>query len=182
MPKFKFPLAQAAYEQMLAEGREEGEAHQEVELGLLAGMYTPRELHIPSRAAPACIGSSDKIRISRKRAIQEMAQNDPDKFDKYQRNAAAAGVDITGRHYCSGLAAYPGDPDGWAMDDNDIAAKAKEKGILVGKEDGLLKLTVPVEAGMSPKESMLKRKRIHKPVEKKRIPRLLKGNKAGSYQ
>lgn len=182
MPKFKFPLAQAAYEQLLAEGRDEGEAHQEIELGLLAGMYTPRELHIPSRGVPACVGSSDKIRIARKRAIQEMAQNDPDKFDKYQRNAATAGVDTSGRSYCSGLAAYPGDPDGWVVDDNDIKAKAKEKGILVSKEDGLLKLTNPIPAGMSPKEAMLKRKRISKPVEKKRIPRLLKGMKAGNFQ
>jgi hypothetical protein len=180
---FKYPMAQAEYERLLSTGVSEGDAHQEVELNLLAGMYIPRELQIPTRPRMfAIVGSSDKARIARKRGIQEMAENDPDKFDQYSRQARAAGVDITGKSYCSGLAAYPGDPDGWAVDDTDIKHKAELKGMIVGKEDGLLKLTNPIPAGMSPSESMLKRKRISKPVMKKRRPKIKGHDKAGSYK
>ncbi len=178
---FKFPKAQAAYEKFIAEGMDEGDAHQEVELNILAGMYTPTELYTP-RHLPAIVGSSDKVRAARTRGLQEMSQNDPDKFDQYKRQAQAAGVDISGKTYCSGIAAYPGDPDGWVKDDNDIKTIAKMKGIEVSKEDGLLKLTIPTKAGVSPSEDMLARKRITKATRKKRIPRLLKGNKAGNFQ
>lgn len=181
MPKFSEPLAQAEYERLLASGMDESLAHEQVEVARLAGLYTPPEQRTRPRLF-AIVGSDDQKRIARKRGIAEMAQNDPDKFDKYQRNARAAGVDITGKSYCSGLAAYPGDPDGWVVDDTDIKKKAEHKGIIVSKEDGLIKLTNPIPAGVSPAEAMMKRKRIAKPVYKKRIPRILKGNKAGNFQ
>lgn len=181
MPKFNEPLAQAEYDRLLSEGMEAGEAHQQVELNRLAGHYTPPE----ARTAPrifGIVGSDDQKRIARKRAIQEMHDNDPDKFDQYKRQANGAGVDISGKTYCSGLAAYPGDPDGWVKDDSDIKAIAKAKGILVSKEDGLLKLTTPIREGESPAVNMLKRKRINKAVMRKRRPKINGVNKAGSYK
>lgn len=181
MQRFKEPLAQKAYEALMDEGMSECDAHEAVEIDRLAGLYTPLE----ARRRPhlfAIVGSDDQKRIARKRGLQEMANNDPDKFDKFVRNAEAAGVDITGKSYCSGLAAYPGDPDGWIVDDHDLKKKAEYKGMIVGKEDGLLKLTNPMPAGVSPKETMLKRKRIAKPVEKKRIPTIIRKNKAGHIQ
>lgn len=181
MTKFKEPLAQAEYERLIRSGAEDGEAYQGVELARLAGVYTPPEYRSQPRIF-SIVGSDDQKRIARKRAIQDMHDNDPDKFDQYNRQARAAGVDISGKTYCSGLAAYPGDPDGWVKDDSDIKAIAKEKGILVSKEDGLLKLTNPIPAGVSPGEHMLKRKRIHKPVMKKRRPKINGHNKAGSYK
>lgn len=179
--KFREPLAQAEYERLISEGMDEGEAHERVEVDRIAGLYTPKELQTQPRIF-AIVGSDDQKRIARKRAIQDMHDNDPDKFDQYRRQARAAGVDISGKSYCSGLAAYPGDPDGWVKDDTDIKAIAKEKGLLVSKEDGLLKLTNPIPAGVSPAEAMSKRKRIYKAVRKKRIPKLIGHNKAGSYK
>ncbi len=181
MSKFSEPLAQTEYERLLATGMDECDAHQDVELRRLSHEFTPFE----ERTTPgifSIVGSSDKVRAARTRGLQEMSQNDPDKFDQYKRQAQAAGVDISGKTYCSGIAAYPGDPDGWVKDDNDIKTIAKMKGIEVSKEDGLLKLTIPTKAGVSPSEDMLARKRITKATRKKRIPRLLKGNKAGNFQ
>lgn len=185
MPKFNEPLAQAEYERLMSTGMSAEDAHQEVEIKRMAGQYTPPEARTRPRIF-SIVGSSDQKRIARKRGMQEMADNDPDKFDQYKRQAEAAGVDITGKSYQSGFAAYPGDPEGWCGDDNDIAAKARMKGFKVSKEDGILKLGVPMDISKDPREQMMAKKRLTKPVKKRRrMIQRTKGNrfktKAGSW-
>jgi hypothetical protein len=103
--------------------------------------------------------------------MQDMADNDPEKFQQYKRIASEAGVDIAGKSYNSGLAAYPGDPDAWIKDDNDTKAIAKIKGFKTTTEDGLLKLQIPMDMREQPNKQLLKRPRIHKPVVKLRKSR-----------
>ncbi len=172
---FSDSYCQSEYRKLVDSGVSREQSHYEIEMR--------RSYPQPTNSGGGFISGSDRSRRSaRTRGLQEMSQNDPDKFDQYKRQAQAAGVDISGKTYCSGIAAYPGDPDGWVKDDNDIKTIAKMKGIEVSKEDGLLKLTIPTKAGVSPSEDMLARKRITKATRKKRIPRLLKGNKAGNFQ
>lgn len=173
--------ANDAYAELLSNGMPEQDAFMEVELQRLNGFHTPIESRTVSKVF-AITGSSDQKRAARMRGLREMAENDPDKFDQYKRQAAAAGVDISGKTYNSGLAAYPGDPDGWVKDDNDIKSIARMKGIHVTKEDGELKLEIPIPAGESPAANMLKRKRLFKPVRKKRIPQIKGLDKAGSFK
>lgn len=179
--RFKEASAQAGYERRISEGMAEQDAYFEVETERMSGFHTPVESRRSSRVF-AITGSSDQKRIARKRGLQEMADNDPDKFDQFIRQAKGAGVDIAGKTYCSGLAAYPGDPDGWIKDDADIKSVAAIKGINVDKEGGELRLTIPIPAGESPGANMLKRKRIHKAVQKKRVPQIKGFNKAGSFK
>lgn len=186
MPKFNEPLAQAEYERLLSTGMSAEDAHQDVEVRRLRNEFVPAELRMPPPKVFAIVGSSDQKRIARKRGMQEMADNDPDKFDQYKRQAEAAGVDITGKSYQSGFAAYPGDPEGWCGDDNDIAAKARMKGFKVSKEDGILKLGVPMDISKDPREQMMAKKRLTKPAKKRRrMIQRTKGNrfktKAGSW-
>lgn len=178
---FKEKSANDAYAALVSGGSSEQDAFMEVELQRLNGFHTPIESRSSSRVF-AITGSSDQKRAARNRGLREMAENDPDKFDQYKRQAAAAGVDISGKTYNSGLAAYPGDPDGWVRDDNDIKSIAKMKGIHVTKEDGELKLEIPIPAGESPAVNMLKRKRLFKPVRKKRVPQIKGLDKAGSFR
>lgn len=179
--RFKESLANEAYARLVESGMPEHDAFMEVELQRLSGFFTPVESRSSSRVF-SIAGSSDQKRAARNRGLREMAENDPDKFDQYKRQAAAAGVDIAGKTYNSGLAAYPGDPDGWVKDDNDIKSIARMKGIHVTKEDGELKLEIPIPAGESPAVNMLKRKRLFKPVRKKRVPQIKGLNKAGSFK
>lgn len=51
--------------------------------------------------------------------------------DHYRRIAEAAGVSTTGKHYCSGLADFPGDPTAWISDRGDVLRVAREKGYRV---------------------------------------------------
>jgi hypothetical protein len=51
--------------------------------------------------------------------------------DRYQREAAAAGVDVKGKVYMDGLAAYPGDPRAWVGGRGDVLRVAEERGYTV---------------------------------------------------
>lgn len=51
--------------------------------------------------------------------------------DYYRGMAEAAGVATTGKHYCSGLADFPGDPTAWIADRHDVLRIAKAKGYRV---------------------------------------------------
>lgn len=48
--------------------------------------------------------------------------------DLYRRQAAAAGVDPTGKVYVSGLARFPGDPHAWVGGRGDVAATCEANG------------------------------------------------------
>ncbi len=51
--------------------------------------------------------------------------------DHYRRIAEAAGVSVTGRFYCAGLADFPGDPTAWVSDRGDVLRVARAKGMRV---------------------------------------------------
>lgn len=161
----RFPEAKANedYAALISQGVEAGIAHETVELSRLRGEYIPKEEYRPSRVF-SIVGSDDQKRIARLAHVKDMHDNDPDKFDQYKRQAIAAGVDITGKGYSSGIAAYPGDPDAWYKDDHDLKEKAKLKGGHVGKEDGLLKINMPISMKEKSHGQMLKKPRIHKPT------------------
>src|SRR5215831_11419922 len=50
-------------------------------------------------------------------------------YDDYRYRAAAAlGVDTNGKHYLSGLARYPNDPEAWVSDLSDVARVVRGRG------------------------------------------------------
>jgi hypothetical protein len=51
--------------------------------------------------------------------------------DYYRKIAEEAGVSVTGKFYCSGLASWPGDPTAWVSDRGDVLRVAREKGLRV---------------------------------------------------
>lgn len=167
MQRFVEPAAQAEYEALVANGMSHDEAHGEVELRRIRGEFTPREWRTKPRIF-GIVGSDDQKRIARLAHVKDMAENDPDKFDKYKRQADAAGVSIAGKSYVSGLAAYPGDPDAWVKDDSDIKAIARQKGFVTSKDDGLLKVTVPIDRSKQSNRQLLEKPRNTKPVVKHR--------------
>jgi hypothetical protein len=172
MPKFNEPLAQAEYDALIASGMDSGDAHESVELRRLRGEFVPTMSDAERWEWRCRVGfggdSDDKRRIARLRGVQQMAENDPDKFDQYKRQANAAGVSISGKSYESGLAAYPGDPDAWVKDNSDIKALAKQKGCFTSTDDGLLKISVPLDPTKQTNRQLLARARNTKPVVRKR--------------
>lgn len=48
--------------------------------------------------------------------------------DWYKRQAESVGVDVTGKVYLSGLAAYPGDPRAWVSGRGDVQKVCEERG------------------------------------------------------
>lgn len=48
--------------------------------------------------------------------------------DAYRRQAAEAGVDVKGKTYLGGLAAFPGDPRAWVSDLGDVKKVCEERG------------------------------------------------------
>lgn len=52
----------------------------------------------------------------------------PELGELYRREAAAVGVDVTGKVYLSGLAEYPGDPRAWVSGRADVEAVCQERG------------------------------------------------------
>jgi hypothetical protein len=48
--------------------------------------------------------------------------------DLYKAEAEAAGLDITGKKYLAGLAAYPGDPRAWVSGRADVQRVCEERG------------------------------------------------------
>lgn len=167
MIRFPEPAAQADYESLLASGMDKGDAHERVERDRLMGAYIPKDQRLKPKPF-YIVGSDDQKRIARLAHVKDMAENDPDKYDQYVRQAKAAGVSIAGKGYSSGIAAYPGDPDAWYKDDSDLAAKAKLKGGHVGKEDGLMKIQMPMDPSKKSHRQMLDKPRIHKPTVKHR--------------
>jgi len=167
MPKFEEPQAQREYEAQIASGIDAGEAHENVERRRLNGEFIAAHLRTKPRIF-SIVGSDDQKRIARLRGVQDMAERDPDKYDQYLRQAKMAGVSIAGKSYESGLAAYPGDPDAWVKDDHDIKQLAKQKGCFTSKEDGLLKISVPLDPREKATKQMLARKRNTKPVSVRR--------------
>lgn len=167
MQRFVEPAAQAEYEALVASGMSQDEAHGEIELRRIRGEFTPKEWQTKPRIF-SIVGSDDQKRIARLAHVKDMAENDPDKFDKYKRQADAAGISIAGKSYVSGLAAYPGDPDAWVKDDSDIKALARQKGFMTSKDDGLLKVTVPMDRSKQSNRQLLEKPRNTKPTVKKR--------------
>ena len=55
----------------------------------------------------------------------------PAEFEHHKALAEAAGVSVTGKVYCRGLADYPGDPTAWVGDRGDVLRVAKEKSLRV---------------------------------------------------
>jgi hypothetical protein len=51
--------------------------------------------------------------------------------DQYKSVADRAGVSTTGKWYCSGLAAYPGDPRAWVSGRSDVLSIARERNLNV---------------------------------------------------
>ena len=47
--------------------------------------------------------------------------------ERYKKQAAVAGVDVKGKVYCSGLAAYAGDPVAWVGSRGDVARVCEER-------------------------------------------------------
>ena len=169
MPQFTEQAAQAEYDMLIESGMDSGDAHENVERRRLNGEFIPKEERTRPRIF-GIIGSDDQKRIARLAHVKDMAENDPDKFDKYKRQADAAGVSITGKDYISGLAAYPGDPDAWVKDDSDIKTIAKKKGFHVGKDDGMVKVTVPIDQRIQSNRQLLEKPRYTKPTVKHRRP------------
>jgi hypothetical protein len=56
--------------------------------------------------------------------------------DYYKSVAEASGCSVVGKFYCSGLAAYPGDPRAWVSDKSDVLSVARERNLTV---DGIVK-------------------------------------------
>lgn len=48
--------------------------------------------------------------------------------DFYKEEASAAGVDVKGKVYLSGLAAYPGDPEAWVTGRGDVKRVCEQRG------------------------------------------------------
>lgn len=167
MPRFEESEAQREYDAQIASGIDAGEAHENVERRRLNGEFIAHHLRTRPRLF-AIVGSDDQKRIARIRGVQQMAEHDPDKYDQYLRQAKAAGVSIAGKSYESGLAAYPGDPDAWVKDDHDIKALAKQKGYGTSKDDGLLKISVPIDPTKQTNKQLLERPRNTKPVSFRR--------------
>lgn len=55
----------------------------------------------------------------------------PGRGNSYKALADAAGVSVTGKHYCAGLADYPGDPTAWVSDRGDVLRVARMKNMKV---------------------------------------------------
>jgi hypothetical protein len=69
--------------------------------------------------------------FNRGRCNGNQFETHPELGDQYRRLADAAGVNTTGKHYCSGLADFPGDPTAWISDRGDVLRVAREKGYRV---------------------------------------------------
>jgi hypothetical protein len=165
MSRFDEPAAQAEYERLLQDGAEEGDAYYSVETRRLQGAFIPdEERHAPSMI-PGVLGSSDKKRTARKRAMQQLADNDPDHYDQLVRTAKRANVDTTGKLYDDGLASYIGDPDAWVRDDSEARDIAKAKGNIVIKDGGRQKVLVPVKMdGTRPQDQIKAKPRVQGPA------------------
>jgi hypothetical protein len=173
MTKFSEPLAQKEYERLVATGMDEGDAHEDVERRRLRLEFVPKSQRLPPQQAPFCV-SNDRIRNEQMAALQAQADRDPDYIDSLQRSAKAAGASIAGKTYNSGLAAYPGDPDAWVRDESDVRSVCKHKGYHVSKEDGVMKIGIPMDPTKPPQAQLLKKPRIHKPTYKQQRPVLSK--------
>lgn len=161
MSKFPEPAAQAEYERLLKIGTEEGDAYFSVETRRLQGVFIPKEERLGPPKVPGVLGSSDKKRIARKRSMQQLADNDPDRFDQLQRTARRAGVDTTGKMYDDGIASYQGDPDAWVRDDSEARDIMVAKGAVPVKDGRQQKYLVPVKMdGTKPQDQLIARKRV----------------------
>jgi hypothetical protein len=69
--------------------------------------------------------------FNRGRCNGNQFEKTPGLGDYYRKAAEAAGVSTTGKHYCTGLADYPGDPTAWVSDRGDVLRVAREKGYKV---------------------------------------------------
>jgi hypothetical protein len=103
------PVLQAEYEAM----REAGESHNFAEMAAL-------------RAPPGSIGSDRAFLEGHCNGRQ--FEREPIVGDYYKREAAAAGVDITGKVYLSQLAERPGDPRAWVSGRDDVKRVCEERG------------------------------------------------------
>lgn len=87
---------------------------------LLAEMFAFRQ-------GPALM--TDDVFLEGRHAAQaEQFNRNPEIADAYKGEADAAGVDITGKVYLSGLAAYPGDPKAWVSGRGDVQRVCEERG------------------------------------------------------
>jgi hypothetical protein len=162
MSRFDEPAAQAEYERLLQDGTGEGDAYFSVETRRLQGAFVPAGEPFK---IPGCLGSSDKKRVARKRAMQQLADNDPDHYDQLVRTAKRANVDTTGKLYDDGLASYIGDPDAWVRDDSEARDIAKAKGNIVIKDGGRQKVLVPVKMdGTRPQDQIKAKPRVQGPA------------------
>jgi hypothetical protein len=69
--------------------------------------------------------------FNRGRCNGNQFEDTPGLGDYYKGMAEAAGVSTTGKHYCSGLADFPGDPTAWISDRGDVLRIARAKGYRV---------------------------------------------------
>jgi len=79
-------------------------------------------------------------------------KGDRDRSDLYARKAKEAGVSTTGKWYHPGLALEVGDPMAWVGSISDIKEVCKQRGWNTKYEDGEIKIEMPADLGLTPKE------------------------------
>ena len=111
------PVIQRRYEEL----RRNGESHRMAEV-------------LACRKFPHFSGTNDDWMRGRENGKQ--FEGNPWLGEHYKRVAERAGVSTTGKIYCTGVAAYPGDPRAWVSDTSDVLAVARERNLTV---DGIIK-------------------------------------------
>lgn len=115
---------------------------------------------------------------------------DPKVQDAYIGNAKRAGVSIQGKQYQGGLADYPGDPNAYVSDMNELRAKIKAKGAAC-ETFGIKGREVEPQQSVAVGEDILKRevrKRIKAGADPRKLCRgevadsISAPNKQGKYK
>ena len=74
------------------------------------------------------MSNTDREFLEGRGGCYDQFQGQPEIGDYYAAVAGAQGVDITGKVYLSGLAAYPGDPRAWVGGRGDVRSVCEERG------------------------------------------------------
>jgi hypothetical protein len=173
--RFTEPAAQADYEALIRRGVEETMAYQEIELNMLSGFYLPPMSPEEKAAWEKRHGytyrglSNDGFRARARESMKDLMK-DQRKFKRYLAKAKAAGVDVTGKAYFPSIAGEQGDADAWVSSYDDVRLMGRAKGMQVGKDDGDLRLQIPMPDVTKPLVEQLPTVQIKKgPRAKSRI-------------
>jgi hypothetical protein len=81
---------------------------------------------IASQSPP--MSNSDREFLEGRGGCYDQFKRNPEAGEYYKRVAEAAGQDVTGKVYMSGLAEYPGDPRAWISDRAEAKKVVEERG------------------------------------------------------